>query len=148
MIRLNLGAGDVPRDGWINIDRRDRPGVDIVRDVLRGLPFSDDTVDEIYSENFIEHLPQVEIIWFFNEMWRVLKPGCGMTHLLPEAGTVMFYQDPTHLSHFNFETFTYFTQGHRRNLYYDGAIRPWIINHLRLTDPNKLIDVSMSKPFL
>jgi ubiquinone/menaquinone biosynthesis C-methylase UbiE len=130
----------------VNIDSRPLPGVDVVRDILRGLPFSDETVDEVYSENFLEHIPQTEVIWVMNEIWRVMKPGGTMHHLIPEAGTTLFFQDPTHTAHWCFETFTYFQQGHRRNEYYGGAIKPWIIESLTRTDPNKLIDVVMRKP--
>lgn len=145
MIKLNLGSGNAPRNGFLNIDRRQLPTVDIVRDVLRGLPFADDSVGHIYSENFLEHLPQTEIIWMFNEMWRVLEPGRSMQHLIPQAGTALFFQDPTHTAHFSVETFTYFELNHVRNLYYGGEILPWIIDRLSLTDPNRLIDVHMIK---
>lgn len=146
MKRLNLGCGSTPLEGWINLDGRALPGVNVVRDILRGLPFCDEAIDEVYSENFLEHLPQSEVIWVMNEIHRVLKPGAPAHHLLPQAGTVLFFQDPTHLSHWVFETFTYFQLGHRRNLYYDGAIRPWRIESLAYTEPNKLIDVRMRKP--
>lgn len=145
MLKLNIGCGDTLLDGYVNIDTREREGV-LYRNVLRGIPYSDGVVDEIYSENFLEHVPQVDVIWLMNEMWRVLKVGGTAHHLIPEAGTVLFNQDPTHLSHWIFETFTYFTLNHRRNLYYNGSIKPWIVEHLRYTEPNKLIDVKLVKP--
>ena len=145
-ILLHLGCGATILSGWVNLDSRPLPGVQIVRDILRGLPFSDSTVDQVYSENFLEHLPQGECIWVMNEIHRVLKPGGTAHHLIPMAGTVIYFQDPTHLSHWHPETFTYFTRGHYRNLYYGGDIKPWVIESLILTDPNRLIDVVMRKP--
>jgi predicted SAM-dependent methyltransferase len=145
MVKLHIGCGASLLDGYVNIDKIEKAGV-LYRDVLRGIPFSDESVDEIRTENFLEHVPQVDVIWLMNEMWRVLKVGGFAHHLIPEAGTVMFYQDPTHLSHWVPETFTYFMLNHRRNLYYRGAIKPWSVEHLRYTDPNKLIDVKMVKP--
>jgi predicted SAM-dependent methyltransferase len=145
-VKLHLGAGGQILEGYINIDSRDLAGIDIVRDVLRGLPFSDETVDEIYSENFLEHLPPLEMYWFFNEMWRVLKPGGTARHLVPVAGSIAFYQDMTHQSFFVEETFTYFQVGHWRNAYYGGAIKPWVIDSITYTDPNHLLDVKMTKP--
>lgn len=144
MIRLYLGCGSTPRPGWVNLDSRALPGVDIVRDVLRGLPFADGTVDEIASENFLEHLPQTEAIWIMNEMHRVLKLGGVAHHLIPEAGSVIQMQDPTHLSQWHEVTFTYFQQGHGRNKYYGDLIKPWAIT-LTKTDPNRLLDVRMVK---
>lgn len=145
MIILHLGCGSDVKEGYINIDSRPHPGV-YVRDVLRGLPFSDETVDGIYSENFLEHIPQDEVIWIMNEMHRVLKHRAQMRHLIPEAGTTMDYQDPTHLSRWCMETFTYFTKDHRRNQYYGGMILPWDIVTMTHTVPNRLLDVTMGKP--
>lgn len=146
MRRLHLGCGATHKKGYINIDSTPLPSVDLVRDVLRGLPFDDESVDEIYSENFLEHVPQTEVIWIMNEMHRVMKSGCISHHLIPEAGTTLFFQDPTHLSHWCFATFTYFEQGHRRNEYYGSMIKPWVIQSLTHTEPNKLIDVVLRKP--
>ena len=143
-LRLHLGCGASPKAGWINLDSRPLPGVDIVRDVLRGLPFSDEAIDEVYSENFLEHLPQAETIWVMNEIWRVLKPRGIAIHLIPQAGTVFDLADPTHQSRWHTETFTYFELGHGRNAYY-GTIKPWIIE-IRLTKPNELLHVTMEKP--
>ncbi len=70
---LNVGCGKVKIPGFVNIDRE--PGGDIQCDVTQGLPYSDNSVDGIYSGNFIERLKQSEIISFFRECRRVLKPG-------------------------------------------------------------------------
>lgn len=146
MRRLNLGCGSTPKEGFINIDSRALPGVDLVRDVLRGLPFDDNSVDSIYSENFLEHLPQSECIWMMNEMHRVLKPGGEAIHVVPLAGSTNFFQDPTHTAHWVQETFTYFTLGHARNLYYGGAIAPWRDVGIVGPNVNSVITVRMCKP--
>jgi predicted SAM-dependent methyltransferase len=143
VIRLYLGCGSLPRAGWINLDIRPLPGVDIVRDVLRGLPFSDSAVDQLASENFLEHIPQSEVIWLMDEMHRVLKPNGLARHLIPQAGSVIDFQDPTHLSRWCAETFTYFEHLHARQKIY-GA-HPWLIK-IGYTDPNRLLDVEMT-PF-
>ncbi len=123
-MNLHLGCGTVIRADWINLDIRDLPGVNIVRDILRGLPFSDDVVDEIYSENFLEHIPQAEVIWVMNECWRVLKMGGVAAHIIPLAGTDNDFGDPTHLSHWSENTITYFNHAHLHWSYYSG-IKPW-----------------------
>lgn len=143
-MRLNLGCGTAPRKGWVNLDLRALPGVDVVRDVLRGLPFSDDSVDEIVSENFLEHLPQGEGIWVMNEMHRVLRDGAIATHLVPEAGSVNQFQDPTHLSFWHAETFTYFEWSHGRNRVYGDLIKPWTVTVERQS-ANDLLLVTMRK---
>lgn len=144
-MKLNLGCGNEHKEGYINIDVRNLPSVDIVRDILRGLPFSDGVVDSIYSENFLEHLPQAEVIWAMNEMWRVLKSGGTAEHLVPIAGSEQHWQDPTHLSHWTRETLTYFEQDNRRNQYYGDAIKPWLIRK-REDATNNLIRFVLQKP--
>jgi predicted SAM-dependent methyltransferase len=145
LIRLNLGCGSSPLPGFINLDNREIPGVDIVRDVLRGLPFSDSSVGFIQSDNFLEHLPQTEVIWVMNEMWRVLINGGEMVHSFPEAGTVNYWQDPTHLSHWHRETLTYFQKDHRRNKYYGGEIKPWVIEDVDGPNVNGVLTVKFRK---
>lgn len=126
-MKLNLGCGNDPKVGFINLDYRQLPGVDVVRDVLRGLPFADETFDLVESENFLEHIPQTDVIFVMNEIWRVLKKGGTAHHIVPLAGTFNDWQDPTHLSRWGKETLDYFTKDHYKNKYYDGMVKPWII---------------------
>jgi SAM-dependent methyltransferase len=145
-ICLNLGCGSSPKAGWVNLDNRALAGVDIVRDILRGLPFSDGAISNVYSENFLEHLPQHECIWVMNEIHRVLRSGGTAHHLVPVAGSTNFFQDPTHLSHWIPETLTYFQQSHRRNLYYGGAILAWVLEEMEIMEPNKVMNFKLRKP--
>jgi len=72
-LRLHVGSGGVRREGWVNIDIDASPGVDLVADVRRGLPFSG--VDAIYAEHFLEHLSADDAVFFLSEAHRVLAPG-------------------------------------------------------------------------
>lgn len=132
--------------GWINLDCRALPGIDIVRDVLRGLPFSDASLSEIHSENFLEHIPQAEAIWLMNEMHRVLEPGGRAVHIVPMAGTTVYWQDPTHLSHWVPETLTYFEKDNARNRYYGDAIRPWLVDRCEEISTNRVLRIELRKP--
>lgn len=50
-----------------------------------------DSVDEIYSSHFMEHIPKGQpLISLMNEAWRVLKPGGSYTTVFPVIG----YTDP------------------------------------------------------
>ena len=53
-LRLNIGCGHKPLDGYINVDQRELPGVDLVADITR-LPYDPDQVSEIYSSHVAEH---------------------------------------------------------------------------------------------
>ena len=66
-LRVNLGCGHRPIAGYVNLDGRDLPGVDVVADV-HNLPFADGTIDEFFSSHFLEHFPQEEVV-------RILLPS-------------------------------------------------------------------------
>src|SRR5256885_15595045 len=55
-IKLNLGSGLRPRhvDGWVNVDVNS--DADLQLDLREPLPFPDESVSEIYTEHFLEHL--------------------------------------------------------------------------------------------
>jgi predicted SAM-dependent methyltransferase len=59
-LRLNLGCGHIPLEGYLNVDRRALPGVDIVAEVDE-LPFELGEVDEIFSAHLLEHFPQEQL---------------------------------------------------------------------------------------
>jgi predicted SAM-dependent methyltransferase len=74
--KLNVACGMVYVDGWVNIDiNRSLLAVDLVMNVIDGLPFKDASCEAIYSEHFIEHLTLHEGVGFFQECYRVLVPG-------------------------------------------------------------------------
>lgn len=101
MRRLNIGCGNRRLPGWIGLDKVQTPAADIVRDLKRGLPFEDSSVDEILCDNVLEHIGPVEdFIFVLNEMYRVLKPGAVCTIIVPNAGSQGAWQDPTHVRAF------------------------------------------------
>jgi predicted SAM-dependent methyltransferase len=53
-VQLHLGSGPQALPEWINIDNLPYPGVDLVWDLARGIPFRD--AKYIFAEHFIEHL--------------------------------------------------------------------------------------------
>jgi len=82
-VRLNIGCGKRILSGYLNIDVLPVEKVDLDNQVpnyykyniLEGLPFRDDSVDEILVDHVLEHFypEQVyELLWDFH---RVLKPG-------------------------------------------------------------------------
>jgi len=81
-IMLNLGAADQVFKGFIGIDIVDN-GKNMVWDVRKGLPFPDNSVDEVISSHFIEHLDEDEAQALFQEIYRVLKQGKETKHRLP-----------------------------------------------------------------
>jgi SAM-dependent methyltransferase len=96
-LRLDIGCGKNKQAGFIGVDRIAFDGVDHVVDVTAApLPFETSTVDEVFSSHFVEHLTQVQRCAFFNEIWRVLKPGAKATIITPHWSNARAYGDPTH----------------------------------------------------
>jgi len=107
--KVYLGAGKKHRlEGWEHLDRHPFAGLDVVCDVTRGLPFQDRSLAAIYSQDFLEHLPDTAKIPLMNEIWRVLRPGGTMEHYVPNAGSRNDFGSPSHLSHFSLQQFEHF----------------------------------------
>lgn len=81
----------------IGIDLHKVPGVDKVHDLTKfPYPFADNSIDGAFSSHFVEHLDGFERIKFFNEMYRILKPGARMRLIHPYFKSERAIQDPTH----------------------------------------------------
>ena len=108
-VKLELGCGPNKRDGsYIGIDLRDLPGVDIVGDVFevfKGIP--DNTVDEIYSAHFFEHVDNLELL--LSEIHRILKPGGEIEIIVPHFSNPYFYSDHSHKTNFGLYSLSYFS---------------------------------------
>lgn len=117
MIRLNLGSGFNPQEGCTNIDNRAEVHPDIVCDVTEGLPYGDNSVDVVLAFDFLEHIPIGKTIGVVEEIHRVLKPGGLFRSITPSTDGRGAFQDPTHVSFWNCNSFLYFTQKEYRKLY-------------------------------
>jgi SAM-dependent methyltransferase len=82
--RLNWGCGPLTPFGWVNSDIEPGPGVDVVADIRRGLPFPDDYFDYIVSIHVLPELAYRELDPALIELRRVLKPGGVLRLSLPD----------------------------------------------------------------
>ena len=102
LLRVNIGCGTKAPDGWYNIDNS--PTIWLSRipaaakllgtaawprsvhrhDVLKGLPFADETVDCIYSSHTFEHFTYQQSLALTKECLRVLKPGGILRLVVPD----------------------------------------------------------------
>lgn len=88
-LRVNLGCGHVPLEGYVNVDNRDLPGVDVVTDVF-AMPFEDGTVDEFYSSHFLEHFPLEQLRRRLLPALRAkLAPGGTLRTVVPDVDAMM-----------------------------------------------------------
>lgn len=102
--KLNLGCGKDIRDGWVNLDAYKNDGVDISHDLdVFPYPFEDNTFDEIYAVNILEHLlyPDKAI----KEIWRIGKNNCKVFIAGPHFSYGGFWKDLTHRRAFSYGSF-------------------------------------------
>jgi len=92
-IKLNIGCGSRNEIGYIGIDIRDC-GQEIVWDITEGIPFPDNSVDDIWTSHFLEHLTDDESQNFLRECYRILKTGGTFHSSLPHGNDpTAFYFD-------------------------------------------------------
>jgi predicted SAM-dependent methyltransferase len=82
--RLHWGCGDNVVPGWINADRRERPGVAISGDIRDGLPLESGSIDYIVSIHALQDLPYFDVVPALEELRRVLVPGGVLRLGLPD----------------------------------------------------------------
>ncbi|MHA1225146.1 MAG: class I SAM-dependent methyltransferase [Candidatus Hodarchaeales archaeon] len=113
---LDIGCGRAKDRNAIGIDWEDY-GQEIVWDITKGLPFSDDTFTRVKAHSVLEHLSSYDLLYVMRECHRVLKKDGILDIVVPIAGTDTSFRDPTHQSFFTENTFSYFTKV--KPTYYD-----------------------------
>jgi predicted SAM-dependent methyltransferase len=83
---VNIGCGPNALPGWVNLDVTRAPGVDVVWDLRRGLPFADSSCAAIFGEHVIEHMPKEAAERLAREALRALRPGGVLRLSTPDAG--------------------------------------------------------------
>lgn len=88
---LQVGGGYHTIPQWINDDLL---AGDIYLDASKKLPFPDNCIDYIFTEQFFEHLSYRDGQFFLREAYRVLKPGGVIRQATPSLnGIIDIYQD-------------------------------------------------------
>src|SRR5947209_3908399 len=106
-LRLNLGCGRKPREGFYGVDHLPLPGVDIVADLNEPLSLlPDDSVAEVYSRHTLEHVQR--FLELMGELHRVTRPGGRIDVTVPHFSNPYGYSDPTHVRFFGAYSFYYF----------------------------------------
>lgn len=135
-VRLDLGAGQSPREGFDAVDLN-APNPAYRVDLFKfPWPFADSSVDELHASHFIEHIPAREIetrdmaraedqhevgrtesathyvgqdmlLAFCDECYRILKPDGVLTLIWPALKSHRAFQDPTHRRFIPGETLCY-----------------------------------------
>lgn len=78
-MKLHVGCGGKRLEGYVNIDHRETPATDVIRDAC-DLKYSE--VDEIYSSHVFEHLDRKKAI---KEWHSVLRKGGKLIIEVPDV---------------------------------------------------------------
>lgn len=109
-MKLNLGSGARPLEGYLNIDKN--PGavrVDRVWDLDRyPWPFQDGSADEVVMDQCLEHLEDHNRA--MKEVCRVLKKGGTARISVPHFTWQFAFHDPTHKHFYGYNTFFYYAK--------------------------------------
>lgn len=123
-VKLDLACGQRPRAGFTGVDLY-ADGCERVDLLTFPWPWADASVDEVVCSHFIEHIPMVYLdkdnreharagegrkdafFAFFDELYRVLKPGGRVEIVVPYLRSTRAFQDPTHRRFICEDTFLY-----------------------------------------
>jgi SAM-dependent methyltransferase len=113
-VKLNIGCGDRFMRDCLNVDLH-RPkavphGVDFrIVDLEKAWPFPESSVETVIALDVIEHLH--DKIFTMNECYRVLQPEGKFLVEVPSTDGPGAFQDPTHVSFWNRNSFRYYESG-------------------------------------
>jgi SAM-dependent methyltransferase len=119
--KYDLGCGASPAEGYLGVDLS---GADVNCNISAGLPFTDNSVGIIRAYDFLEHIPHCVdsrcthefgcTVAVMNEIYRVLVPGGWLLTATPSTDGRGAFQDPTHCSFWNSNSWWYFTREQQR----------------------------------
>jgi len=114
-IKLNLGCGKHPVDGYINVDKYGEPDV---RHDLETFPWpwEDSSVSMILLNHVLEHLGQETNIYLniIKEIYRVCENRAVIHIVVPHPRHDDFINDPTHVRIVTPETIALFSKSNNR----------------------------------
>ncbi len=85
-VLLNVGCGILPVKEFINLDFYWHPEIDVCWDITKKkYPFKDATIEGIYTEHCLEHIPFEKCLENFKEFYRLLKKDGTLRVILPDG---------------------------------------------------------------
>lgn len=105
LLKVDIGGGLNPYPGYLTVDTRET--ADHVYDLNDGIPLPDNSVGVLNASHILEHLHDKTKI--MGEIHRVLAHGGWAFIEIPSTDGRGAFQDPTHVSYWNENSFLYYT---------------------------------------
>ncbi len=115
---VDLGGGINPKPGCTTLDLE---GGDIICDLNEGIPLPDNSVGVLNASHLVEHLNDKHKI--MSEIYRVLADGGWAFIEVPSTDGRGAFQDPTHVSYWNENSFWYYTRKDKARFIRNDTIR-------------------------
>lgn len=108
-VNINLGCGFKPFEGFINVDYYNPKFADLLVNLeSEKLPWEDNSVDLIYSDNVFEHIQNY--LNLIQECYRILKLGGYLIIRVPYFKSKHAFVDPTHRIFFTVQSLDFFVK--------------------------------------
>jgi predicted SAM-dependent methyltransferase len=95
-MKLHLGCATKALTGFINVDIRDMPGVDMIDDISRLKKFLDESADLIYVSHVLEHFGRREYKEVIKRWHAVLKDGGVLRIAVPDFEKIVEHYNENH----------------------------------------------------
>lgn len=86
---LNLGCGFCFDSRWTNVDFYSTGPSVIACNLLKKIPFSDESFEVVYHSHLLEHIPKEDALRFMQECFRVLKSGGIIRVVVPDLEAII-----------------------------------------------------------
>ena len=106
-LRLNLGSGPSPKQGYYSVDHLEMQSIDILADLNE--PFDllpDNCAEHIFSRHALEHIDN--FLPLMREIYRITSPKGRIELTVPHFSNPYYYSDPTHVRFFGLYSMNYF----------------------------------------
>jgi SAM-dependent methyltransferase len=119
LLKIDIGGGLNPYPNYITVDLRE--DADVVADLNEGIPLEDNSVGVLNASHILEHLTDKNKI--MAEIHRVLAPGGWAFIEIPSTDGRGAFQDPTHVSYWNENSFLYYTNSYLADFIDNKTVR-------------------------
>ena len=116
--KVDLCSGGNKPEGYTGIDKHSG---DIMHDLENGIPLPDNSCGVVRAHDALEHIKNQQLL--MREIHRVLVPGGLLLSKTPSTDGRGAFQDPTHVSFWNQNSFWYWTRIQAKYIHNDKMFR-------------------------